>query len=73
MENKGGEMKFTVIAEITISLSTNVEAENEKEAIAKAEQRSLPTFCHFCGGDPDIEWATSGELDGVPTNLGIEE
>jgi hypothetical protein len=57
--------KYTVSGAITISVSTDVLASSEKEAMDLALERPMISLCHQCSrGDPDVEWITSGELDG---------
>lgn len=74
-ERAGGSMpEFVVVAEMTISLHTRVEAENAEAALEDAGGRRTPRLCHQCaGGDPRLDWVTSGELDGEPAKLRIEE
>lgn len=64
-------MKYTVVGVVTVSVYTEVEADNEKEAIEIAERRDLAPF--------DVS-ATYGEdeyfiadNDGSPKELRIEE
>lgn len=67
---------YYVVAEMTISVGTEVEANSEAEARAIAEQRSPQTLCHSCSSareERKIEWCTSGELDGEPTIVTIEK
>lgn len=69
--SKKRKHKYRVVAEMTISVSTVVEATSEKEAIEIAQDRypeSLDTQ-----GDDTVEWCTSGELDGTPKNFTVEE
>ena len=62
--------RFKFIADVTISVSCEVEAKNEKEARAIAEELPMVGLCHQCAsGDPSSEWVTSGELDGSPQNI----
>lgn len=62
--------KFTVVATITISVHTDVEAETLKEAFEEAKKRGMISLCHQCArGEDDREWVTSGELDGLPDEL----
>lgn len=67
--------KFNVLAEVTISVFTEVEAATAKEAMEIAEGRELPSLCYQCGGSDRAgeEWATSGELDGSPVKMRAEE
>jgi hypothetical protein len=65
--------KFMVVGQSTISVHTEVEAENEEKAIEEAMERGMMTLCYQCSrGDPDKEWVTSGELDGIPEPLDLE-
>lgn len=61
--------KYSISSSITISVYTEVEAETEEEAIKEAQSRGVMGLCYQCanGSDNcDVEWVTSGELDGVP-------
>jgi hypothetical protein len=67
-------MKFSVFATVTISISTEVEANTPQEAAEIAGERGMIGLCHQCAsGDPEQEWVTSGELDGTPENVRAEE
>ena len=58
---------------ITISVSTDVEADSLEAAMTIAAGRGFTSFCHQCGGEPEKEWTTSGELDGDdPTGNVVE-
>lgn len=67
--------RYIVTAEVTISMHTIVEAESDEEARSIAEGRSNKHLCHQCAGDDNAseEWCTSGELDGSPERLRVEE
>lgn len=66
--------KYIVSAQATISVFTEVSAANEAEALRIASERSMPGLCFQCAtGSPRDEWATSGELDGEPEKLSVEE
>lgn len=66
--------EFVVVSEVTISMHTRVEAKTAKEAVRVAEGRGMVGLCHQCsGGDPREEWVTSGELDGEPQKIRVEE
>lgn len=65
---------FRVTAEVTISISTVVEARSEEHAKELASERPMMSLCHQCAsGADDVEWITSGELDGDAKNLRVEE
>lgn len=65
---------FHLTAEVTISLSTVVQARSLKEAYALAEDRPLIGLCHQCASGTDTEeWVTSGELDGEPRNVRLAD
>lgn len=58
-------MKYTFSSEITISVTTDVEANSLSNALREAAVRGLMSLCHQCSaGEPELEWVTSGELDG---------
>ena len=59
---------YRVEAEVTISVSTLVEAKSMAEAIRIAEQRGMTAIHENCP-DETAEWVTTGELDGEATNL----
>lgn len=63
--------KWSLVGEVTISVSTEVEAETEEEARAIAECRDLVTLKATWQDDPDSEWCTSGELDGSVTIIEV--
>lgn len=69
-------MKYRVRALVTISVWTDVEANNEEEANELAEERPLQGLCHQCGSarfkEGEREWRTSGELDGTPKELIVD-
>jgi hypothetical protein len=67
---------YRVNAQVTISVSTLVEADSSRAAIEIAESRSMPSLCFACGGTEDSEreeWSLGGDLDGEPTELFAEE
>ena len=70
--------KYHVTAMCTISVTTDVEAESEEEALEIAIDRGMQDLCYQCSGgqwsslDASREWVTSGEIDGKPFNLMIE-
>ena len=62
--------RYRVAAEMTISVSTVVEAKTRAEAIKKAQERPVVRLCYQCArGAAETEWVTSGELDGEPQRL----
>ena len=69
-------MKLWVVSgEVTISISTIVEAGTKKEAMSKAENHAMQGLCHQCSNGAklgDETWCTSGELDGEPVILRAE-
>lgn len=66
--------KYRVTALVTISMNTEVEADNPQEACDLAEERATQGLCYQCanGRGIDEEWRTSGELDGSPHDLRAE-
>jgi hypothetical protein len=69
-------MKYEVSALVTISIHCVVEAESREQALEEAEAADMMSFCHQCasGGDDRMnEWRTSGELDGTPHEMKVEE
>lgn len=66
--------KFQVVAHVTISVFTDVEAGTEAQAREIAMDRPLIRLCMQCSaGDATARWVTSGELDGEPVVFGVEE
>lgn len=67
--------KFTLSAQVTISIHTVVEANSEEEAIQIAEDRPLCTLmdCGRMGEHVEEVWFHSGELDGVPQDISIDK
>jgi hypothetical protein len=64
--------RYRIDGFVTVSISTYVEADSEKEAIENCEA-SLPNLCHKCASnDGDDQWSLSGELDGEPFALTAE-
>ena len=63
--------KFALVADVTISVHTVVEADTLEEAKSIAEARSLARVKD--DSDADAVWSTSGELDGTPENIRVEE
>jgi len=59
---------FNIVADVTISVYTEVEAETLEEAIEIAEDRNLmETLCDV-GVNPEEEWVTT-ELNWLPENI----
>ncbi len=70
----GKKRKYKVSGSVTISVYTEVEATSKAEAVRLAQEHPMQSFCHQCStGSPDEEWTTSGELDGEPTDVRVEE
>jgi hypothetical protein len=67
--------RYAVTAQVTISIHTYVKAETPEEAYNIAEARPMVGLCYQCGGDGSVneEWCTSGELDGSPDKMRVEE
>lgn len=65
--------RYMVTGEMTISVHGYVDADSPEEAKKLAEDMPLQTFCNQCANGNDDEWSTSGELDGVPCNIEVEE
>jgi muconolactone delta-isomerase len=63
--------KFTFAAEMTITVFTMVEAASEEAARTLLEERDLTRIKDE--GDAAKVWRTSGELDGTPVNVRLEE
>lgn len=63
---------FRVDAEVTISISTLVEAGSKEQALKIALTRGMPTIYEDCPDETE-EWVTSGELDGEPRALTATE
>lgn len=65
---------YRVTAGVTISITTLVKALNASDARAIACDRPMLRLCHQCAnGEDQVEWVTSGELDGDPVDLVVEE
>ncbi len=61
-------MRYSVIANITISVSTDVEADSEEQARELALERGVQGLCHHCASaDGERQWVAGGELDGQPS------
>ena len=65
----GGEVMatFKLYSEITISLSTEVEADSLEEATRIARDRGPQEL--YRDGQPSEEWCHSGEIDGEMRNI----
>jgi hypothetical protein len=62
---------YVVVAEVTVSIRTEVEAESPEKAMEIAEGREMSRLCHHCAtGEPEKEWVAS-ELDGSPEKIRI--
>lgn len=60
--------RYRVVAEVTISIHTDVEAATEDAAIDLAYERPMMALCYLCGAAPGADqWVTSGEIDGDPS------
>lgn len=65
---------FRVTGHVTISVSTVVEAKNAEEAIDKAAEHGMQSFCHQCSSEDDkSQWVIGGELDGEVVEMRAEE
>ena len=67
--------RYMVTAHVTISMSTDVLADSEDEAVRVAEGRGMQSLCWACAGGQvhrGMEWVTSGELDGEPEIVDVE-
>ncbi|KYG76405.1 hypothetical protein [Roseivirga spongicola] len=60
--------KYLLTANVTISVYTEVEAENLAEAMRIAEERDLMPIVHSGGETQEDTWMCD-ELDGVPENI----
>jgi hypothetical protein len=63
---------YRVNGQVTISISTLVNAKSAEDAIRIATNRSMCAI-YESGSDETEEWVTSGELDGEPRGLTAEE
>ena len=66
---------FMVSGLVTISIFTKVQAKDANAALELAKGRDMVGLCFQCGGsDQQGEcFVTSGEMDGVPEGLQVEE
>lgn len=62
-------MKFNVTGQITISITTVVEAETAAEALEIASFREPQGLPAFLGGARHEEWVLGSELDGEPVPI----
>jgi len=62
--------EYTFSASITISATTEVEAESYEEALAKVQDREPELI--ISQGEIDEDWIV-GEIDGEPTNIRLDE
>lgn len=58
--------KYRIFANMTISVSTIVEAENKEAAFDIAEARGVQSLPACAKGNINKTWCHSGELDGEP-------
>jgi hypothetical protein len=65
-------MKFKLVAEVTISVSTIVEADTLEKAIEIAEERSNMDI-PINNGYPEDEYWVTDELDGSVQNIHVDE
>jgi len=70
-------VRYRVVGTVTITVLTDVEADSPAAAAEIAEGRPLMGLCWQCasgrGHEKDSEWRTSGELDGEPTVIEVDE
>ena len=62
--------KYTITAIVSISVYTEVEAKNEKDALRLAEERRDILNEDYQNADPAKHWC-AGEYDGIPQDLKI--
>lgn len=66
--------RFVVTAEVTVSLRKEIDAFSIAEAMEHAAGLGTPRLCWQCSGDQgDDAWELSGELDGEPMNIQLED
>lgn len=69
-----GQRLYKLSATVTVSIYTEVVASSFTEAIDEAASRSIQGLCHQCsGGDKSSEWSLTGELDGVATDIRVDD
>ena len=61
---------FKLIAHVTVTAYTDVEAETEEEAMEIAEERDVELACY--GGLPADSWVVS-DVDGAPQGTHVED
>lgn len=66
-------MKYMVSGQMTISIWIEVEADSPEAAREAAGDASVVELCNYCATAKDGVWNTSGELDGTPEILEVEE
>lgn len=66
-------MKFFVHGTVTIGVTTVVEADSEKEALAKAAESEVAQLCYQCSQLVDGEWVAGDGLDGSVEILRAEQ
>lgn len=64
-------MKYTISTVTSISISTEVEADTQQQALDIAMNRNMQHLPPNHNANPDNEWCHSGELDGVPSMVDI--
>lgn len=65
--------RFRVSGTMTISCYVDVEARDVIEARETAADADNMQLCHSCSSTHEGQWSTSGELDGTPEILDVEE
>lgn len=66
-------MKYIVEAEVTISITCEVEAKSPQEALKLAADMEMQNFCNQCCSADEAEaWTFSGELDGEAKHLLVQ-
>lgn len=61
--------RFTLSAQVTISIYTEVIAETEEEAKRIAETREMASLCYQCTRDSNKVWVPGSGLDGEPQEI----
>ena len=66
--------RYALSADVTVSLTIEVQAKTEKEAIRLAQEASMQSLCWSCASSEEGGvWRLSGELDGEAENLEVFE